>query len=54
MGSTAPSLKKLMKTLATQVILIYQSSKHKADKGAAQKTTTRKKPRTKLPVPHVN
>ena len=33
MGSTAPTLKKLMKTTATPTILTYQSSKHKATKG---------------------
>jgi hypothetical protein len=51
MGSTAPTLKKMMKTPTTQVILTYQSSKRKAAKGVSQKTTTGKRPcRVKSPV----
>ena len=43
MWSTAPSLKKLMKTHATSTIVMYQSSKRKAAQGITQKTTTRKR-----------
>ena len=43
MGSTAPTLKKLMKTQAASTIVMYQSSKHKAAQGTTQKTITRKR-----------
>ena len=43
MGSIAPILKKLMKTLAAPAILTYQSSKRKAARGVTQKTITRKR-----------
>ncbi|XP_066333337.1 uncharacterized protein [Miscanthus floridulus] len=43
MGSTAPTLKKLMKTLAASTILTYQSSKRKATQGVNQKPTTGKR-----------
>jgi len=43
MGSTAPTLKKLMKTPAAPTILTYQSSKHKATQGITQKNTTGKR-----------
>ena len=42
-GSTTPSLKKLMKTHAAPMIVTYQSSKHKAVQGATQKAITRKR-----------
>ena len=42
-GSTAPSLKKLMKTHAAPTIVTYQSSKRKAAQGTTQKTTTGKR-----------
>ena len=43
MGSTAPTLKKLMKTQAAPIIVTYQSSKRKAAQGATQKTVTGKR-----------
>jgi len=43
MGSTTPTLKKLMKTSAAPTILTYQSSKYKATQGVTQKITTRKR-----------
>ena len=43
MGSAAPSLKRLMKTLAAPIIVTYQSSKRKVVQGSTQKTTTRKR-----------
>ena len=43
MGSTAPSLKKLMKTQVASTIVMYQSSKRKVVQGATQKTTTGKR-----------
>jgi len=42
MGSTAPTLKKLMKTQDVPIIVTYQSSKYKAAQGVTQKTITRK------------
>jgi len=51
MGSTALTLKKLMKTLAAPTILTYQSSKRKATQGV---TTTRKRlRRTKSSIAQV-
>jgi len=49
MGSTAPTLKKLMKTQAAPTIVTYQSSKRKAPQGITQKTTTRKRFRRTRP-----
>jgi len=43
MGSTTPTLKKLMKTPTAPVILTYQSSKCKATQGVTKKTTTGKR-----------
>jgi len=43
MGSTAPTLKKLMKTQAAPIIVTYQSSKRKAAQGVTQKTITGKR-----------
>jgi len=43
LGSTAPPLKKLMKTQAASTIVTYQSSKRKAAEGTTQKTITRKR-----------
>ena len=41
-GSTTPTLKKLMKTQAAPTIVMYQSSKRKTAQGTTQKTITRK------------
>ena len=49
MGSTAPTLKRLMKTQAAPIILTYQSSKCKATQGVTQKTITRKRLRRTRP-----
>ena len=55
MGSTAPSLKKLMKTHAAPMIVMYQSSKLKAVQGATQKAITGKiLHRTRPSVAQVN
>ena len=55
MGSTAPILKKLMKTLAAPVILTYQSYKRKAARDVTQKTITGKRLyRTKPSATQVN
>ena len=43
MGSTAPLLKKLMRTHATPTIMTCQSPKRKAVQGATQKATTGKR-----------
>ena len=43
MGSTTPSLKKLMRTHAIPMITTCQSPKHKVVLGAIQKATTRKR-----------
>ena len=43
MGSTAPSLRKLMKTHAAPTIITYQSSKRKVAQGTTQKTSTGKR-----------
>jgi len=40
-GSTAPPLKKLMKTHAASTIVTYQSSKRKVAEGTTQKTRKR-------------
>ena len=48
-GSTAPSLKKLMKTHAARTIVTYQSSKNKAVRGATQKAITGKRLRRTRP-----
>jgi len=49
MGSTAPTLKKLMKTQAASIIVTYQSSKCKAAEGTTQKTITGKRLRRTRP-----
>ena len=49
MGSTAPPLKKLMKTQATSTIITYQSSKRKAAEGTTQKTIIGKRLRRTRP-----
>jgi len=43
MGSTAPTLKKLMKTQAASTIVTYQYSKRKAAQGTTQKTISGKR-----------
>ena len=48
-GSTAPSLKKLMKTHAAPMIVTYQSSKRKAVQGTTQKAITGKRLRRTRP-----
>ena len=49
MGSTAPPLKKLMKTTAAPMIVTYQSSKRKVVQGVTQKATTGKRLRRTRP-----
>ena len=49
MGSTAPSLKKLMRTHAVSMIMTCQSPKRKMVLGAIQKATTRKRLRRTRP-----
>ena len=49
MGSTAPSLKKLMRTPAAPTIVTRQSPKRKAVLGVTQKATTGKKLRRTRP-----
>ena len=49
MGSTTPTLKKLMKTQAAPIIVTYQSSKYKTTQGITQKTVTRKRLRRTRP-----
>ena len=50
MGSTAPSLKKLMRTHAAPMIMTCQSPKRKMVPGATQKATTRKRLRRTRPT----
>ena len=50
MGSTAPSLKKLMRTPAAPTIVTRQSPKRKAVLGLTQKATTRKRLRRTRPL----
>ena len=55
MGSTAPSLKKLMRTPAAPTIVTRQSPKRKAVPGVTQKATTGKRlHRTRPSVAQVN
>ena len=49
MGSTAPTLKKVMKTQDAPTIVTYQSSKRNAAQGATQKTITGKRLRRTRP-----